>query len=61
MQKPNEVCRLGRVLRVFLIAGSTVVLGQAQNPQTTNSNRTVGPQKDGSVVVSDNQTLTLGL
>ena len=58
MQKPNEVSRLGRALRIFLIAGSTVVLGQAQNPQTTNPNRTVGPQKDGSVVVSDNQTLT---
>ena len=58
MQKPNEVCRLGRALRIFLIAGSTVVLGQAQNPQTTNPNRTVGPQKDGSIVVSDNQTLT---
>src|SRR5580698_11325916 len=38
---------------VFLIAGSTLVFGQAQNP-----NRTVGPQTDGSVVVSDNQTLT---
>jgi YVTN family beta-propeller protein len=58
MQKPNEVCRLGRVLRIFLIAGSTAVLGQAQAPQTTNPNRTVGPQKDGSIVVSDNQTLT---
>src|SRR5215469_13951043 len=30
----------------------------AQNPQTTDPNRTVGPQKDGSIVVSDNQTLT---
>src|ERR1035441_5494319 len=58
MQKPNEVSRLRRFLRILLIAGSTVVLGQAQNPQTTNPNRTVGPQKDGSVVVSDNQTLT---
>jgi YVTN family beta-propeller protein len=58
MQKPNEVSRLGRTLRVFLIAGSTVFLGQAQDPPTTNSNRTVGPQKDGSVVASDNQTLT---
>jgi YVTN family beta-propeller protein len=58
MPKPSEVCRLGRALRIFLIAGSTVVLGQAQNPQTANPNRTVGPQKDGSVVVSDNQTLT---
>src|SRR5580693_669915 len=58
MQKPNEVSRLGRTLRIFLIAGSTVFLGQAQDPQNTNSNRTVGPQKDGSVVASDNQTLT---
>jgi YVTN family beta-propeller protein len=58
MQKPNGVSRLGRALWIFLIAGSTVVLGQAQNPQSTNSNRTVGPQKDGSVVASDNQTLT---
>src|SRR3984957_7000437 len=58
MQKPNEVSRLGKALRIFLIAGSTVFLGQAQDPQTTNSNRTVGPQKDGSVVASDNQTLT---
>ena len=58
MQKPNEVCRSGRALRIFLIAGSTVILGQAQNPQPANPNRTVGPQKDGSVVASDNQTLT---
>jgi YVTN family beta-propeller protein len=49
---------LVRALRIFLIAGSAVVLSQAQNPQTTNPNRTVGPQKDGSVVASDNQTLT---
>jgi YVTN family beta-propeller protein len=33
-------------------------LAQAQNPQTSNPNRTVGPQNDGSIVVSDNQTLT---
>jgi hypothetical protein len=58
MQKPTEVSRFGRSLRIFLIAGSTVFLGQAQDPQTINSNRTVGPQKDGSVVASDNQTLT---
>ena len=45
-------------MRIFLIAGSTVVLAQAQNPQTADPNRTVGPQKDGSVVASDNQTLT---
>ncbi len=58
MQKPSELSRLGRALRIFLIAGSSVVLGQAQAPQAANPNRTVGPQKDGSVVVSDNQTLT---
>src|SRR5579863_7233965 len=58
MQKPNERCKLGRALRIFLIAGSTVLLGQAQNPQAPNPNRTVGPQRDGSVVASDNQTLT---
>jgi YVTN family beta-propeller protein len=43
---------------LIAIAASTVVLGQAQDPQGANPNRTVGPQKDGSVVVSDNQTLT---
>ncbi len=58
MQKPNERCRLGRALGIFLIAGSAVVLGQAQTPKTANPNRTVGPQQDGSVVASDNQTLT---
>ena len=40
-------------MRILAIVGSAAVLAQAQNP-----NRTVGPQKDGSVVVSDNQTLT---
>ncbi len=58
MQKPNDACRLGRVLGILVIAGSTAVLGHAQDPQTTDPNRTVGPQKDGSVVASDNQTLT---
>ena len=58
MQKPDKVSRLGRALRIFLIAASAVVSGQAQAPQTANPNRTVGPQKDGSVVASDNQTLT---
>lgn len=38
---------------ILLIAVATAVLMQAQNP-----NRTVGPQTDGSIVVSDNQTLT---
>ena len=58
MQMPTEVWMLRRALRIFLLAGSIVVLSQAQNPQATNPNRTVGPQKDGSVVASDNQTLT---
>jgi YVTN family beta-propeller protein len=54
----NEICRFGsRTVRILLIVGSAVV-GQGQNPQTTNPNRTVGPQKDGSIVVADNQTLT---
>ncbi|HEY4088984.1 MAG TPA: hypothetical protein VGM43_23810 [Bryobacteraceae bacterium] len=35
------------------MAASAAVLMQGQNPS-----RTVGPQKDGSIVVSDNQTLT---
>jgi len=58
MRKLNDVCRLGGALRVLLLSGSIVVSGQAQAPQTANPNRTVGPQKDGSVVASDNQTLT---
>ena len=40
-------------VQILLTAGAAAVLMQAQNP-----NRTVGPQKDGSIVVSDNQTLT---
>src|SRR5215471_16818766 len=44
--------------RILLIAGSAAVLSQAQSPQATDPNRTVGPQKDGSIVASDNQTLT---
>ena len=58
MPKPNKIHRLTGALRVFLIAGSTVLLSQAQNPPPANPNRTVGPQKDGSVVASDNQMLT---
>ena len=42
-----------RILWIFLAAASTIVFGQTANP-----NRTVGPQTDGSVVASDNQTLT---
>jgi YVTN family beta-propeller protein len=58
MQKPSEVYTFRKAVLIFLIAGSIVVLGQAQNSQSINPNRTVGPQPDGSVVVSDNQTLT---
>ncbi|HUB79971.1 MAG TPA: bifunctional YncE family protein/alkaline phosphatase family protein [Bryobacteraceae bacterium] len=58
MHTPSEACTLGRALRIFLIAGSAAFLSPAQNPQTANPNRTVGPQKDGSIVASDNQTLT---
>jgi len=58
MQKPSEIYRFGGAVLIFLIAGSITVLGQAQNSQSANPNRTVGPQPDGSVVVSDNQTLT---
>jgi YVTN family beta-propeller protein len=39
--------------QILLVAGVAAALLQAQNPT-----RTVGPQKDGSIVVSDNQTLT---
>ncbi len=58
MQKLDKVSSLARSLRIFLVAGSALVLGQAQTPQTANPNLTVGPQKDGSIVASDNQTLT---
>lgn len=55
----NEMCRLGsRSVRILWIVVSAAVWAQGPNQQTTNSNRTVGPQKDGSIVVSDNQTLT---
>ncbi len=57
MQKPSERYGFGRAV-LILVAGSIVVLGQAQDSQRTNPNRTVGPQTDGSIVVSNNQTLT---
>ncbi len=57
-QKRSEAYRFGRGVLFSMIAGSIIFSGQAQNSQSTNPNRTVGPQKDGSVVVSDNQTLT---
>ena len=61
IQKPqvNEKCRLGLgAVGILLIVGSTAVLAQAQNQPAADPNRTVGPQKDGSIVASDNQTLT---
>jgi YVTN family beta-propeller protein len=55
----NAISRLrSRAVWILLTAGSAAVFSQSQNPQNTNPNRTVGPQKDGSIVVSDNQTLT---
>jgi YVTN family beta-propeller protein len=55
----NETCRPGwRAVVILSIAGSAALLAQVQNPQTSSPNRTVGPQEDGSIVVSDNQTLT---
>jgi len=47
-----------KAVRGLLIVSSVAVLIQAENPQTADPNRTVGPQRDGSIVVSDNQTLT---
>ena len=50
----NETCSLGlRAVRILWMVGSAVVLAAGQN-----LNRTVGPQNDGSIVASDNQTLT---
>jgi YVTN family beta-propeller protein len=54
MRKPSQLNRSGRAFCIFLAA----VSGLAQSPQAANPNRTVGPQPDGSVVASDNQTLT---
>jgi YVTN family beta-propeller protein len=52
----DEVCRLGsRTVRILAMVGAAAILAPAQ---TSNPNRTVGPQTDGSIVVSDNQTLT---
>jgi len=61
MQKPflNEICRsVPGTFRILLIVSSTLLLAQAQNLPSADPNRTVGPQKDGSIVASDNQTLT---
>ena len=55
----NETSRFWlRAVPILLIVGSAVASAQAQDQQTNNPNRIVGPQKDGSIVVSDNQTLT---
>src|ERR1039458_2694506 len=39
-------------------AGKNTVSGTSQISQSSSPNRTVSPQQDGSIVVSDNQTLT---
>jgi YVTN family beta-propeller protein len=39
-------------------AGTSAVSGQAPTSQVNSPDRTVGPQVDGSIVASDNQTLT---
>jgi hypothetical protein len=44
------------LLAVFLILAPAAAQRSTQGDQT--SSRTVGPQRDGSIVVSDNQTLT---
>jgi YVTN family beta-propeller protein len=61
MHKPqvNEIYRCcSKLAGILLIAGSTLTFAQAPSPQRAESTRTVGPQKDGSIVASDNQTLT---
>ncbi|MDR3723180.1 MAG: hypothetical protein P4K83_01655 [Terracidiphilus sp.] len=40
------------------VAGKSAVSGHAPLSKAGSPNRTVGPQQDGSIVVSDNQTLT---
>ena len=47
---------LRALLAVFLVL--TPAAAQQGAPGNQASNRTVGPQRDGSIVVSDNQTLT---
>lgn len=47
-----------RTLSILLSAVVVPIFSYAQNPQMPDPNRAVGPQKDGSIVVSDNQTLT---
>jgi YVTN family beta-propeller protein len=39
-------------------AGKSTVAGHAQKSRVNSPERTVGPQQDGSIVASDNQTLT---
>jgi YVTN family beta-propeller protein len=55
MQKPREEYRFVRGVQIFLTGALLAALGNSQSP---NPNRTVGPQADGSIVASDNQTLT---
>lgn len=54
----KEMGRFGLRAAPLLTAGCLAVFAQVQNTQSIDPNRTVGPQKDGSIVVSDNQTLT---
>ena len=54
---PSAINTVSLIL-VCLIVGSATMSGQVQNTQISNPERTVGPQRDGSIVVSDNQTLT---
>lgn len=55
----NALRRLpSRAVGILLTAGLAAAFSHGQNPPVTNPTRTVGPQKDGSIVVSDNQTLT---
>jgi YVTN family beta-propeller protein len=46
------------VIFACLIVSSAMISGQTQRSMRNNPIRAVGPQQDGSIVVSDNQTLT---
>src|SRR5215475_13667583 len=59
LKQLSEIFRLGsRAASILLMLAPAAAFGQVQSPQPTDTNRIVGPQKDGSIVVSDNQTLT---
>ena len=58
MQKPNEVSQVRDSSSNFPDSRFNRNFGSSSRSTNTNPNRTVGPQKDGSVVASDNQTLT---